>query len=72
MPSCPTIVNAHDALAHAYGVYQVAVKALADANIAALATGAAPDAGTKVAAATSGLLQAAADFVALEHAIGGK
>jgi hypothetical protein len=71
--NCSSIVAAHDSLSAAYTVYQKAVQALADANVAALATTAAPDAGAKVAAATAGLLQAANDFVALETAFkGGK
>ena len=72
-PSCPKIVVAHDALMGLYLKYQNAVKLLADANIAALQTGAAPDAGAKVAAAGAGLIAVAQDFVALESAtVGGK
>lgn len=70
---CPQVIRAHDPLMKSYVDYQNAVKLLADANIAALNTAAGADAGAKVAAATSGLLQAATDFVALEHSVtGGK
>ena len=69
---CPKVIAAHDSLMAAYVKYQGAVKALADANIAALQTGAAPDAGAKVAAAGAGLIAVAQDFVALEASIGSK
>lgn len=72
MPSCQSIVAAHDKLAAEYAIYQQAVKALADANIAVIQTGGNPTTDGKVAAATSGLLQVATDFVALEHSLGGK
>jgi len=69
---CPKVLAAHDQLMSIYVKYQGAVKALADANIAALQTGAAPDAGAKVAAAGAGLIALAQDFVTLEASIGGK
>jgi hypothetical protein len=70
---CPKILAAHDKLSADYVRYQQAVKTLADANIAALQTGAAPDAGTKVAAAGAGLISVAQDFVTLTNStLGGK
>ena len=70
--TCPKILAAHDSLLAIYIKYQGAVKTLADANIAALQTGAAPDAAAKVRAAGAGLIAVATDFVALEAATGSK
>jgi hypothetical protein len=69
LASCPQIVAAHDQLQHLYGLYQQAFVLLTDANSAALSLGIDPTQSPNVAAATQGLLKAAADFVTFKNSL---